>query len=503
MLLRLERLTATTWTWPRLWVAAVTLSAFGPYIYGGIRTEQFSVYLSGLSVAVFGWRKVRSNIHTVAPFILLWSVYFLIALVGGFLTTTNGTQYEAGSLLAGLDNAALPLSMLVLTCYWTSLAPGFDLVRIAAKVLVVAMTFNGFLAITQAISGSLASFTWLQVFWSSSLGTSVATLAAGNGRYSGIFNQPAEAGVAYSLAVYCLLYLLPSSKSHRMTYGASIGAVLTVGGVLTTSKIFLVGGLPFVVYLVYLVLREMTRRARLLLVGAVGILGAALYALITHGVSLRWSGAAMFPQLLPTDGKSLVGAVTAGRFGEGGTLAVPAGEVLDQHRWFGLGFGGLKVSYDSTWLEALIVAGVIGVVLLALVHLGLAARWYALRDVLPRRELLLAGSVVFLVTVASFGIPSLTGNRIATLTWILLGLLVTSRPSKTVAWGRRLLRPAWLTRLFSSRRGDTEPIRPPVQSPPVTTRERPLPPPGRKESPFLRLARSARRLVPPLPNGSP
>ncbi len=100
---------------------------------------------------------------------------------------------------------------------------------------------------------------------------------------------------------------------------------------------------------------------------------------------------------------------------------------------FGVGARGLTVSYDSTWIEAIIVAGSVGVLLLLLVHLGLLVRWIRLRAVLPRDEMILAGAVVVLAWGSSFGMPSLTGNRESSLLWILLSILVIFRRSEPSA----------------------------------------------------------------------
>ncbi|WP_416954722.1 hypothetical protein ACNKF0_20990 [Nocardioides sp. T5] len=114
-------------------------------------------------------------------------------------------------------------------------------------------------------------------------------------------------------------------------------------------------------------------------------------------------------------------------FEQPGGLVALAREVLGEHPFFGVGAKGLPVSYDSTWIEAIIVAGVVGALLLLVVHVILAVRWYRLRRVLPHEEWRLAGAVVLLVWGSSFGMPSLTGNRESTLLWIFLSILVVFR----------------------------------------------------------------------------
>lgn len=114
-------------------------------------------------------------------------------------------------------------------------------------------------------------------------------------------------------------------------------------------------------------------------------------------------------------------------FEQPGGLVELAREVLAEHPFFGVGAKGLPVSYDSTWVEAIIVAGVVGTLLVLAVHVVLTVRWFRGRHVLPREESRLAGAVVLLVWGSSLGMPSLTGNREGTLLWIFLSLLVVYR----------------------------------------------------------------------------
>jgi hypothetical protein len=402
------------------WVTAVTACAFGPYLAGGFRTEQVAVYLSALLVVLFGWRAVFARgTSAPLPFLTLWGAYLFAAFLG-VAGHSNDTPFESGSLLAGIDNLLLPLAMLLLTWYWRARDPGWDALKAAARVIVTAMTANAVIAMYSVAAHSLQPFSWLPQFWNREQGgASVAVNSIGNGRYTGIFNQPAEAGVAYSLAVFCLLYLTQTGGA-RGRPRAFAGAALVVGGVLTVSKMFLLGGLPVVAWLV---LRDRHRRVRI--VGGTAMFTVAYRVLSTSHLLPHWAGTRQLGDLF--GGGSLLSRLTAQRFGSGSTLSAGFATILHSSPLTGVGAAGLKVPYDSAWLEAMIVAGIAGVVLLGLTQLWLVARWWTLRGVTPAPEHRLAGAALILVVASSLGLPTLTANRVSTLCWLILGLTVTSR----------------------------------------------------------------------------
>lgn len=416
--------TQTSPRWIRWWVALVTLSAFGPYVAGGIRTEQLAVYGSLVAVLALGIPVIaKANIGTPIPILLTWGGYAAIGVGSAVAGAPNLTAYRSGgSLLAGADNLLLPFALVVVTWFWVSIAPGLDLVRTAAKVVVAVMAANAVLSVITFVIGYAAA-PWLAMFWDSGNNNeSVALLAAQMGRYSGIFGQPAEAGTAYSIAIFCLLYLVQGSEKQMTGRFAILATTITMGALLTTSKVFLLGGLPV---LAFLVLRDRKRRTRLVLGAAFTAVG--VYCLQALEMLPDWRGIAMIERLTNIGTGSTLRTLTAGRLGGRGTLDGPSDEILEHHPVFGVGVRGLAVAYDSEWLQALIYAGLVGAILAGLTFVLLLYRWSTLRDVLPREAWLLAGAVLLLLLGASFGIPSLSGNRVVTLGWVFLGLLVATR----------------------------------------------------------------------------
>ena len=118
------------------------------------------------------------------------------------------------------------------------------LLKQGATIVVWASALNGVLAVVSARQ-DLSAF--LRHFWFSNVSLSadgVAGRAAELGRYSGVFNQPAEAGLMYGVgalvAVYCY--------RHRPGRLALLLAFIVLGGLICVSKIFIMIGLPLTLW---------------------------------------------------------------------------------------------------------------------------------------------------------------------------------------------------------------------------------------------------------------
>ena len=81
-------------------------------------------------------------------------------------------------------------------------------------------------------------------------------------------------------------------------------------------------------------------------------------------------------------------------------------------------------------MQVLVLAGIAGVILAAVVLLMLAFRLWRLRGITGPAEWNLAGAVLVLAIGASLGLPSLTANRDATLLWLVLGILIASQSAQ-------------------------------------------------------------------------
>jgi len=442
-------------SWLRYWVIVCVLGVFGPYIVSGARTEQLVIYGSAAAVVFTQLPRLFTILRPALPILGLWLAYAVV-VVGLGMFADNGTPWESGSLVAGVDNALLPLASIIVFTFWTTLSDSQSLVRVISWVVAWAMAVNAVLAIITTYVG-LDSMPGLGRFWGAGgADESVAVLAEQMGRFSGIFNQPAEAGVAYSLAALGILFLARVDREAPRWVLWVLLSLVVIGGLLTLSKVFVVGGLvlAFVMAITDRSNRKQSVPVGILAVGIAAVLGAAnLAGSWGASIMLNWYRVSI------QAGDSLPYTLSAGRFGtpgdngpapsitpsapatgtddgtgSTGELAAPlptglsdvVHQILDSQPVFGVGARGLQVAYDSSWAEAMIVGGVVGLVLMVLVYVVLVAQWVSSRRMMPRSTWLFAGSVVLLTLGASFGMPALTGNRESTLLWMFLVPLVVA-----------------------------------------------------------------------------
>src|SRR5690606_6260889 len=114
-------------------------------------------------------------------------------------------------------------SVAMVTCALAVANAGVALATIKIDTWPVVQYFVGIGADTQTDAGTV----WQR--------------AAQLGRYTGLFNQPLEAGLAYSIAGLCWIYAVAvTRKATVLKWVLLVGVV--IGGILTVSKIFVFGG---------------------------------------------------------------------------------------------------------------------------------------------------------------------------------------------------------------------------------------------------------------------
>ena len=414
-----NRSRATLW-----WARIVCLSVFGPYVTGSARTEQIAVFASFAAILIVGWpRIVNARSIPVTPFLVVWLGLDAVMLIGAVRRPFDPAFYGPQPVSHGLAAYMLPVALIVLTWYWTLSADSRDLIRAVAPVIIGGMALNTAISLAQLVTHHVAVFSSLPRFWDAPGSTgSVAVNAAENGRWTGIFDQPAEAGVAYGVALLCLIWLSQRRQVHPLTTTVCAAAIVT-GGLLTISKVFLLAALPLAV----LVTLRSPRGRVGIVVCAAAILGLLRVLGSAHLLPAWPQGAVSLGRFLNPSG-SLAAQYTAGRYGAGGSLGPAVADVLHASPWYGFGAGGLATAYDSLWVQVLVLAGIAGVIFAVAALVMLTFRWWCLRGVAAPAEWRLAGAVLVLAAAASLGLPSLTANRDATLLWLVLGILITARP---------------------------------------------------------------------------
>ncbi|WP_101846132.1 hypothetical protein [Zhihengliuella sp. ISTPL4] len=396
-----ERSRAATFT-----VTILALATFGPYLLQSMRTEQAAVY--GLTLLFLPIVFFRFRPEGGLRFLLPWVGYVVVATLAVIAPSAKPMPYDAGSLLGGLDNILAPLAIMLLI--W-SVVPERDaegLLKRFCKIVAVAMAINGAIAI---LSTRVEVTDYMRPFWANEDSTTTADLAAQLGRYSGIFNLPSEAGAMYGVAGLAAIY----AWSNRPALVALLVTLMTLGGLISVSKVFIFGGLPFIVIYWFWSQRGGRKVAALfgLVLIALGVVQSGLFS--------EWTGANYLGRLFVTSSdQGFLELYSAGRFDSDSTFNTVINQALAYNPLTGAGAAGWKIPYDGAIAEALIVGGVIGLILLSIVILSI----FSLARGLDRSGQWFAFLLGAVTVAGSLGFSPLTANRISTVTWVIVTLLV-------------------------------------------------------------------------------
>lgn len=389
-------------------LSLVLLSAMGPYVGVGLRTEQLVVYVVALLLVVLHLHRLRGvpALKLIGP----WMLYVVVAAIGAVFPAVNRSSWARGGLLAGLDRILFPLAVTaIVAVILTRGGSPLRLLRLSASWVVALAYLNA----AAAVATWLLGVTWGA--WWSSAEESNASRSLTMGRFTGLMNAPSEAGVLYGLALLCAVFLWPTRQVRMVCTVLVIGAA----GLLTVSKIFLLVAVPLVIWELVRMREQRGPRA-----GAALLLAALLWVVAISGTLPTWSGADHLRRMLPGSEASWLEIFSANRYGSTSTLAPVAEAVVEGPLLAGFGAAGLAVAYDAVWLEMFVTAGLIGLFVLVVISVTLWKVWYAMPKESAERRF--AAGVLILFLGASAGLPVLTANRIGTFTWVLLVLFVAA-----------------------------------------------------------------------------
>lgn len=387
-------------------VCALGIATFGPYLTGSIRTEQLAVYGLALAILIFTLPRMRATgkMRFLAP----WLLYIVVALIGVAIPTVTATvPWAPGDPLAGIDNLASPLAVMLLI--WT-VVPAVNaeaLLQTISRITATAMSLNGILAIISTrvdISGIL------RPFWGAAdIDVTTAANAAGMGRFSGIFNQPAEAGALYGIAGIAAIYVW----RNRPALLALTLALTCAGGLISVSKVYIIGALPLIIFYWLHTQRGGHRVATLFGLGLVG------FVVIQSGLLNQWVGFDYLARLANPTGGALA-FYSGGRFETGSTVTDVSTAALTTNPLSGVGAGGWQVAYDGAIPETLVMGGLIGLTVYATVVIAV----FTVAKRIRTRNLRTFGFLfAIMVAGASLGLDPLTANRVSTIVWMTIALL--------------------------------------------------------------------------------
>lgn len=420
-------------SWPLILPVVLVAASFGPYLGTsfGLRSEQLAVYLVA-PISVIGYL-IQGNPPVRAVCIgCIWLAFAAVVLVSTMWPPLEVAPRSADSLLNLLDNLLLPIAVLSTATYIASRGQRLSIrvLEVTSKAVIFCLCLNTLWALLSVFVDTTAVSSR---FWSADVAGEIAVAERIHhlGRLGGIFNQPVEAGGAYLIGLVVWLYL----RSKALASPLSIG-LMVFGGLLSTSKVFLLGTVPIVA--LHLFRRRKVRRHRRRLWG-IALMAGAVALLLPR---LPWTGFDLIRGVTRSLGSLTV--LSGGRAGGQSGIWASAVDVWRTAPLTGVGFGSLAGPLDNAYTAAFVGGGIVAlaIYLTLLVMLGIFASRLQ-RTAGYEREGILFQGVVAVVIFAGLGAPPLLLNRLSTLLCLFIGLLLAiSRSRERVDPRENLIEPS-------------------------------------------------------------
>lgn len=402
-----------------LYPTLLIISAFGPYlsISLGVKTDNLVAYLFASLFFVFAI--TRRSVNFNKPILLmfyLWTFTFIFLVIRTFMA---GDMESLSAVIAECKNFTQPLAILTvfLFCFYnTDEKQRKTAISKACKVLVLFLCINTL----WILLGFFVDLTPINhFFWKGE--ESTAAKAMTNGRYSGVFNQPMEAGVAYSIGLLAWLYLVENKVIDVKVLSMIKLILMIAGGLLTVSKVFMIGGLFLFVMGTFLVKNVRKRILRILL-----LLFTIGYPLNYYLVN-TWDGLSFLLRFFDSNSyqQGFVSLITAGRYGGNNSQQSEFfSNIWQSSPIYGEGLGSQQV-LDSGFFHFFADGGLIGLVFYVIILLTFCCLCFQfVNHTRLSSETKFFFFLVVLIILSSFGAPVLTLNRSSAILWVFIGLLL-------------------------------------------------------------------------------
>ena len=377
----------------------IVVLSFGPYVFpnAGLRTEHLLIY----SILPFAILSFLFNKRPVFYDPRLFFIFILITMLAilTFLSTIFGYNYiiehaPVGKIISHTEKYLRPLAVIILLCVFFRVddeyKPRTALVNVN-KALIYMLAIHGIFILVQLfVDVSFITDYFVVGFGASDLEIrSSAQNALMMGKFTGIFNQSAEAGLAYTLGLFSM------------------------------SKIFIFLGVPlFVIYLLVISRHVRIFNPKLFIFLIVcSIIISYLVNFLERESSTSFSYSLHVLMAVMSDP---VFILTGGRFGNvESTMVGHFADVWATDPIFGMGFASY-LCFDNGYFEFFAQGGLI--CLIGFVVLLMSMAWIALKHVNIAEGKLLIFTVI-LMSGAAVGMPPLTANRFSPIIWVFIVLI--------------------------------------------------------------------------------
>lgn len=395
----------------------LSVSAFGPYVLKdtGVRLEHFVIYPSfGLVALLFIFKMSRFRIErNLFVFTAFW-----FTLVAWIVWISAGMKGEALGSLSTFENFLQPLALMMLVVVFSRYYRVSDWFEPVVRAFLVAMGFNSLIIALQVLLDPML-YGGLEMFVRATGDTTVAERAATVGRYLGIYDQPLEAGANYSLAVLSWAYLENVRQNVGGGFKYPLLVLIILGGLVTVSKVFVIGGLFLFLVYIFFYSRRSTRRHFMVTLPVLGGI-VAYYLFVTV-----WRGTRYLLRLFRFSGgdQGLLAKYTAGRFGvEDSPVVEVFTRVYNESFIYGFGMAEPPI-LDNGFSQVFFHGGLIGLAIYAALLIWLVYKGWEMYYYRNRKWVFFL-FIVALVWGLNVGGPAFTLNRFSVNVTLLLAMML-------------------------------------------------------------------------------
>ncbi|HFC9199435.1 TPA: hypothetical protein QFV62_001836 [Enterococcus faecium] len=381
---------------------------FSFYLNPNSKIQMYQIILYPLFFYVI-LKVVLTNTRINTKLLFFSYFYCVIFLYISIITILNGNVIN---IFAGIKNWFDPF--IVVMMFNLLLNRNNDItfyekiIKKIAKLVILLLCLNTIWSILTMVYGM---HTINSYFWGADL--ALGSKANNMGRFSGIFIQPIEAGVIYSIGLILFWYLMDRNNKLNIFSLISLG-LLFAGGILSVSKVFIFCGIPLFFFLTMFFLSP--QKTSKVIIFVIFISTIVLYLMKVY-----WNGFDYFIRFFkPENNKSFLDLLTAGRFN--GTDSQQF-QMIKNLTWkeiiFGRGFGA-DTTYDSIIFYFLSVGGIVVLSIGIIYMLYLFTR--AIKVNFTNKLDVFFLSVIILVILSSLGAPTFFLNRVNLLIFLLISL---------------------------------------------------------------------------------
>ena len=385
------------------------LSAFGPYIINdlGIRTDHLVIYTSFSYILAKAMLNGSINLINEMKFII---IILIILFLIPFVMLLYNNIYTL-KMLASIENYLQPIAVIIIVCYGCK----HNNLRINKLIylFLFLLCLNTAFSVISILYDTDEAMSFFLRTGSTEGAIPVGMSVMSQSRYTGIFNQPFTAGLAYSVGLFGIMYLYSCEKS-RFILGL-LTIIVFIGGIITVSKVFFPLGVFIALYMLF-----QYRKINIILILS------ALFTIVLSVLPLFWDNI-YFSRLLaiPSSVNATLELYTSGRLGISNVNLNYAEKIYNDAFLIGYGYATNTYAPDSAYVDYLSQSGVIGVCLyiVLLGYLGFSI----FRSRINRNQKILLKGLFYLLILAGVGAPVLTINRVSIIILVLITSLLYQR----------------------------------------------------------------------------